>query len=81
MSAVEISYEANAKVAPAFHVVREGEISANFRRKAFAHGVARTRSIVATKTYAALGSMAAVFAAAATTIVWAFLSIPNTPIG
>ena len=81
MSAQEISYEATSPAAaPAFHVVREGEISASFRRRAFAHSVAHAHSVVAAKTYAALGSMAAVFTAAAVTIVWAFLTIPNTPL-
>ena len=80
MSAVEISYEtSNGTVAPVFHIVREGEISASFRRKTFAHRVARAHGIVAARTYAALGSMAAVFTAAAVTIIWAFLAIPNTP--
>ena len=81
MSAVEISYEATStKGMPAFHIVREGEISASNRRRAFARSAARTRGIVAAKTCAALGSMAAVFTAAAVTIVCAFLSIPNTPL-
>ena len=81
MSAAEISYAAgNLKAAPAFHVVAEGEISANFRRRAFARSVARAQRTVAVKTYTALGSMAAVFAAAAVTLVWAFLAIPNAPL-
>jgi len=84
MSAVEVIYPipATSRPAPAprFHVVREGEISANFRRKAFAHGVARAHTVVTAKTYTALGSMLAVFTAAVGTIVWAFLSIPNTPL-
>jgi len=81
MSAQEISYEAaSPTTTPAFHVVRDGEISASFRRRAFAHSVARTQRTVAARTYAALGSMAAAFTAAAVTIVWAFLAIPNTPL-
>ena len=81
MSAQEISYEAaSPTAAPAFHIVREGEIPASFQRRAFARNVARTQRMVAAKTYAALGSMAAAFTAAAVTIVWAFLAIPNTPL-
>ena len=81
MSAVEISFQADGeKVAPRFHIVREGEISGNHRRRAFAQTQAHARSVVAAKTYAALGSMAAVFTAAAVTIVWAFLAIPNSPL-
>ena len=80
MSAVEISYDTATTTVPCFHVVSDGEVSASFRRRAFARRAARAHSVVAAKTYTALGSMAAVFTAAAVTIVWAFLSIPNTPL-
>jgi len=81
MSAVEISFQADSqKVAPRFHVVREGETSSSHRRREFAQAHIHARGVIAAKTYAALGSMAAVFTAAAVTIMWAFLAIPNTPL-
>lgn len=81
MSAVEVSYDASPRAAvPQFHVVHEGEISASSKRRAFARSAARVRSVAAAKTYAAFVSMATVFTAAAATIVWAFLSVPNTPL-
>ena len=81
MSAVEISYDtAKPEAVPSFHLVHDGEVSARFRRRAFAHRAAHAHSVAAARTYTALGSMAAVFTAAAVTMVWAFLSIPNTPL-
>jgi len=81
MSAVEVTIGTSSiEAAPRFHVVEDGEISARHRRRAFARNAARAHAVLAARTYAALGSIAAVFTAAGVTMVWAFLSIPNTPL-
>jgi len=80
MSALEIVETTGPRRrAQQLHVVREGEVPARIRRRAYAQAVARTQARLATRTYAALGSVAAVFTAAAVTMVWAFLGVPNLP--
>ena len=80
MSAMEILYPTSQPTTPArLHVVREGESSANSRRKAYARAMVRAQQ-VSVRATAGLISIAAVFATAATTLVWAFLAIPNTPL-
>lgn len=61
------------------HLVVPGEVSANFRRKAYARQVARLRGRTAVRTYTALGSVIAVIGLAYATMWSVFVAIPNTP--
>ncbi|MCL2784918.1 MAG: hypothetical protein FWD55_05685 [Propionibacteriaceae bacterium] len=80
MSAIEVTYLTETHRRPALHVVYDGETSANFRRKAYARSVSRAHTIAAVRTYGGLSCVLAVFLTAVTTMAWAFLSVPNTPL-
>jgi hypothetical protein len=82
MSAMEISVTTVGSKARSshLHLVQEGEISANWKRKMHAHTVLRARRIALARRYAALGSVTALFTTAMVTIAWAFWSIPNLPL-
>jgi len=85
MSASEATYTVNYTIsheyAPArLHLVSDTEVSSRSRRKAHARAVARIRDRAQVRTYAALGSVAAVFTTGFATIVWAFIAIPGAPV-
>ena len=62
------------------HIVKDGEMSANQRRRQHARATARRQSWATTRTCAALGSVLSVFTMAMVTIVQAFLAVPNLPL-
>ena len=62
------------------HIVTEGETSAHYRRKVAMRADLQSRRHATARACATLGCVAAVFATVTTTMVWAFLAIPNVPI-
>jgi len=80
MSASEATYTLHEDYSPrGLHLVTDTEVSARSRRRAHARAVSRTRDRAQVRTYAALGSVGAVFMAGFVTILWAFCAIPPTP--
>jgi len=81
MSALEVTVIPSVEpTLPQLHLVHDGEVSAQARRRQRTHAVARARSRAEARLVAGLGSVVAVFTAAIATMAWAFISIPNTPL-
>lgn len=81
MSASEVTYDVGRTYyRPRLHLVSETEVPTGARGRTGVRTVPGIPARVRMKTYAALGSVAAVFTAGFATVVWAFLSIPNTPL-
>ncbi len=82
MSAMEANCVASLPVTSQTRIrlVSEEELSAVQRRRAYAHRQARLRSVALAQVWLLRGAVTTVFAGAASTMVWAFLSVPNLPL-
>ncbi|MDR0848129.1 MAG: hypothetical protein LBN10_03655 [Propionibacteriaceae bacterium] len=80
MSALEVEWIPQPSSRNRLHLVAEGEMSAASLRHAHARRAARAQAWATAKGYAAVGAVVTVFASAAVTMVWSFLSVPNVPL-
>ena len=61
-------------------IVQPGDISAAARRRRFARSALAARDRAQLRGWAAVGSVIALFGSAAAAMIWAFWTIPNTPL-
>ena len=62
------------------HLVVEGEVSANWRRKAHTRQVRRLHDLTTTRSHAVLTSVVMVMVTAYATMISVFMTVPNTPL-